>query len=63
MRNLVKTVNSLPPDFKGKLDVLLNDINPIVTNRNLLVLYVLSAVRPERDAAELALHIMYSSAI
>ncbi|KAG5643369.1 hypothetical protein DXG03_001017 [Asterophora parasitica] len=64
VRNLVKTVNGLPANYEGKCDILFNDINPLVVGHNLLVLWAL--LNPDLDidaAAELALHLMYSSCL
>ncbi|KAG6817140.1 hypothetical protein H0H87_012331, partial [Tephrocybe sp. NHM501043] len=62
IRNLVRTVNSLPADFKGQCDILFNDYNPLVVGHNIVVLWALLGqdIAPD-DAAELALHFMYSS--
>ncbi|KAF9063960.1 hypothetical protein BDP27DRAFT_1384839 [Rhodocollybia butyracea] len=64
IRNLVNTVNNLSKDFQGKLDVLLNNSDPIITNRILVILYALLTPGPSFDeAAELAVHLMYSSVL
>ncbi|PFH53232.1 hypothetical protein AMATHDRAFT_138007 [Amanita thiersii Skay4041] len=60
--NAVRTVNSLPQDYKGKCNILLNNVDPIVMNRNLLILYVLLSPGPSfEESAELAVHLMYST--
>ncbi|KAF8074568.1 hypothetical protein FPV67DRAFT_587451 [Lyophyllum atratum] len=64
IRNLVRTVNGLPDAYQGKCDILFNDWNPLVVGHNLVVLWAL--LNPQLsidDAAELALHIMYSSSL
>ncbi|GLB43235.1 hypothetical protein LshimejAT787_1301360 [Lyophyllum shimeji] len=64
IRNLVRTVNGLPGDYQGKCDILFNDWNTLVVGHNLIVLRAL--LSPELaidDAAELALHLMYSSSL
>ncbi|KAK0238484.1 hypothetical protein EDD85DRAFT_826999 [Armillaria nabsnona] len=64
IRNLVETVNGLPKHYQGKCDILLNDIDPIVVNRNLIILFALLGSGPSMDeAAELATHLMYSAAL
>ena len=60
--NVVRTVNSLPLNYRGKCDFLLNNVDAVVTNRNLLVLYALLSPGPSiEEAAELATHLMYSA--
>jgi hypothetical protein len=60
--NLVQTVNNLPRHYRGKYDILLNNADAVVTNRNLLILYALLSPGPSiEEAAELATHLMYST--
>ncbi|EAU90186.1 hypothetical protein CC1G_05724 [Coprinopsis cinerea okayama7 len=62
LRNLIRTVNCLPKGYQGRCDILFNDPDAISANRNLLILYILVSAGPSIDeAAELALHLMYSS--
>ncbi|KAG6816033.1 hypothetical protein H0H93_008656 [Arthromyces matolae] len=62
LRNLIRTVNGLPEDYAGQCDILFNDINPLVVGHNIVVLWALLNPGLEQDeAAELALHLMYSS--
>lgn len=56
----MKTINSLPSDYSGKLDILLNDANPFVFCRNLILLLILGGVPDENLAADVALHFWYS---
>ncbi|KAJ7663921.1 hypothetical protein DFH06DRAFT_986293 [Mycena polygramma] len=64
LRNLIRTINSLPPDYAGYCDVLLNDTNPVLVNRNLVILFVLLSSGPSLDeAAEFCTHLMYSAVI
>ncbi|KAF8880175.1 hypothetical protein BD779DRAFT_1100242 [Infundibulicybe gibba] len=64
IRNLVKTVNGLPEGYRGKCEILLNDINDIVVNRNLVALFVLLSPGPSiEEAAEMAIHAIYSCAL
>ncbi|KAF5332121.1 hypothetical protein D9611_008183 [Ephemerocybe angulata] len=62
IRNLVETLNSLPKGYQGTCDVLLNEADTVSANRNLVILYILMTAGPSIDeAAELAMHLMYSS--
>ncbi|KAJ7863191.1 hypothetical protein B0H13DRAFT_2070916 [Mycena leptocephala] len=64
LRNLIRTINSLPSDYTGYCDVLLNDTNPILANRNLIILFVLLSSGPSlEEAAEFSTHLMYSAAL
>ncbi|KAJ7173458.1 hypothetical protein C8R46DRAFT_115452 [Mycena filopes] len=64
LRNLIRTVNSLPWDYAGYCDILLNDTNPVLVNRNLVILFVLLSSGPSlEEAAEFATHLMYSAAL
>ncbi|KAJ8695118.1 hypothetical protein PTI98_007733 [Pleurotus ostreatus] len=38
IRNMVQTVNGLPVDYAGKCSIVLNDKNPIIVARNMLIL-------------------------
>lgn len=44
LRNFVRTVNELPEDYTGSLNVLLNDRNPWICCRNLLILLILGGM-------------------
>ncbi|KAG6901282.1 hypothetical protein C0995_014250 [Termitomyces sp. Mi166 len=62
LRNLIRTVNCLPAEYDGRCDILFNDFNSLVVGHNIVVLWVL--LNPDLatdDAAEFALHLMYSS--
>ncbi|KAJ7237269.1 hypothetical protein B0H12DRAFT_108636 [Mycena haematopus] len=64
IRNLIMMVNDLPDNYTGNCSILCNDINGIVVNRNLVILFVLlTAGANIVDAAELAIHLMYSAAL
>ncbi|KAK1226941.1 hypothetical protein PQX77_010074 [Marasmius sp. AFHP31] len=64
IRNLVKTVNSLPKNYSGRCEIVLNDTDATVINRNLVILFALLGAGPSLDeAAELATHLMYSTAL
>lgn len=60
LRNVIRTVNELPQDYDGTLNILLNDRNPFICSRNLAILLVLSQLADENEAAEHALFIWYS---
>lgn len=64
IRNVILTVNDLPDNYTGKCSILCNDINGVVVNRNLVILFVLlTAGADVAEAAELAVHLMYSAAL
>ncbi|KAK7685060.1 hypothetical protein QCA50_011897 [Cerrena zonata] len=60
LRNAVYTVNSLPMNYSGHLTVVMNDHDPQVTFRNLLLLMLLGSISDIKAAAELTLHLWYS---
>ncbi|KAJ7230408.1 hypothetical protein GGX14DRAFT_583140 [Mycena pura] len=63
-RTLIRTVNSLPSDYAGYCDILLNDINPVLLNRSLVILFILLSSGPSlEEAAEFSAHLMYSAAL
>jgi hypothetical protein len=51
----------LPIDYSGHLTVLLNDREPVMVIRNILLLLILGTVSNNIEAAELALHFWYSA--
>ena len=60
----MKTVNSLPAGYGGRLDVLLNNNNSITLNRILVILCVLLSPGPSiEELAELTTHLMYSASL
>ena len=60
----MRTINSLPPDYTGKCDILFNDRDHIVVHRNFIILFtLLNSDIPIPVAAELALEFMYSAAL
>jgi hypothetical protein len=61
IRNVVLTVNGLPEDYTGQLDITINDITPFVTIRNILLLSLLGKIPNTRKAADVALHVWYSA--
>jgi hypothetical protein len=54
-------VNSLPEDYSGKLTIVHNDHNYLVTLRNILILQILGTVSDVRLAADIVLHLWYSA--
>lgn len=56
LRNLAVTVNTLSLSFNKKLTLVINDLNPFVSMRNLVLFAILAQVPNIEDAAELALH-------
>ena len=63
LRNLVRTVKNLPPDYAGKINVLLNDNQNFVVLRNIVLLETLGSNSDKRKAADIALHLWYSAFI
>ncbi|KIJ61529.1 hypothetical protein HYDPIDRAFT_183158 [Hydnomerulius pinastri MD-312] len=60
LRHIVETINSLGPEYSGKINILLNDIQPGIVSRNILLLLILATVPDEATAADIALHFWYS---
>lgn len=63
MRNVIQTINNIPEDYTGRVNVLINDINPYVTLRNLLILQILGTTPDKSKAVDVALHMWYSAFI
>ncbi|KAK0445948.1 hypothetical protein EV421DRAFT_1734578 [Armillaria borealis] len=61
LRNVVRTINQLPEDYTGTTEIVLNDFNPIVVCRNLMILSILGTIGDVEEAAEHALHLWYSA--
>jgi hypothetical protein len=61
MRNIIRTVNELPNNYSGHLTILLNDREPVMVIRNILLLLILGTASNTIEAAELALHFWYSA--
>lgn len=60
----MRTINGLPNNYRGKCTVLFNDKNPIVLNRNVVILFALLSHGPTIDeAAEFAAHLTYSAGL
>ncbi|OJA20467.1 hypothetical protein AZE42_04908 [Rhizopogon vesiculosus] len=60
LRHVVQTINSLPDDYSGHLQVLINDRTLPVVTRNIAILLILGTVSDETMAADIALHFWYS---
>ncbi|KAM6494778.1 protein of unknown function (DUF4470) domain containing protein [Amanita muscaria] len=60
LRHVLRSFNSLPSDYSGHLNILLNDINPSIFCRNVVLLLILGNVSDETMAADMALHFWYS---
>jgi hypothetical protein len=58
---VILTVNGLPEDYTGHLDITINDLTVFVTLRNMLLLSILGKAIDVRKAADAALHIWYSA--
>ena len=63
LRHVLSTVNGLPPTYSGRLTILLNDINPVIICRNILLLLILGNIPDKVVAADVALHFWYSAFI
>ncbi|KAK0224510.1 hypothetical protein EDD85DRAFT_243310 [Armillaria nabsnona] len=60
LRNVVRTINELPEDYSGSIKIVLNDHNPMVVCRNLMILSILGIISDVEEGAEHALHLWYS---
>jgi len=60
LRHVVQTINALPHDCSGHLQVLINDRCLHVVARNIAILLILGTVSDEKMAADIALHFWYS---
>ncbi|KDR80410.1 hypothetical protein GALMADRAFT_242832 [Galerina marginata CBS 339.88] len=56
LRNVVRTVNELPSDYSGELTILLNDREPTIVLRNMLILAILGTIEDVPQAADIAVH-------
>ncbi|EDR07431.1 uncharacterized protein LACBIDRAFT_298608 [Laccaria bicolor S238N-H82] len=61
LRHVIRTVNSLPPDFSGNLNILVNDRCLPIVCRNIILLLILGTISDEHLAADVALHFWYST--
>ncbi|KAG2123462.1 hypothetical protein DEU56DRAFT_48468 [Suillus clintonianus] len=60
LRHAVQTINALPEDYSGHLQVLVNDFCLPVVARNIVILLILGTVHDETMAVDIALHFWYS---
>ncbi|KIL61611.1 hypothetical protein M378DRAFT_166732 [Amanita muscaria Koide BX008] len=60
LRHALRSFNGLPSDYSGHLNILVNDVNPSVFCRNVVLLLILGNVADETMAADIALHFWYS---
>jgi hypothetical protein len=60
LRHIVQTINALPRDYSGHLQVLINDRCLPVVARNIAILLILGTISDEAMAADVALHFWYS---
>lgn len=60
LRHVLKTVNGLPMTYSGELSTLVNDFNPLISCRNIVLLLILGTVDDEALAVDMAIHFWYS---
>ncbi|KAG8986472.1 hypothetical protein FRB90_003979 [Tulasnella sp. 427] len=65
LRNVIKTLNGLPPDYAGQCTIVINDFHPQVAIRNVALLcMLLDASGPSAElTAEAVLHVLYSASL
>ncbi|RDB18739.1 hypothetical protein Hypma_014684 [Hypsizygus marmoreus] len=61
LRHIIRTINELPSEFDGQIDVLINDREGIVVLRNIILLLILGTISDKEKAADMALHFWYSA--
>jgi len=61
LRHVLRTFNGLPSCYSGHISILLNDFNPFIFCRNVVLLLILGNVSDETIAADMALHFWYST--
>lgn len=61
LRNVIKTVNSIPDDFEKKVHIVINDKDMDVSARNILILFLTYTIDDPDKAADLIIHLWYSS--
>ena len=57
----MRTINALPSDYSGNLNILINDHTLPVVCRNIILLLILGTIPDEVIAADIALHFWYSA--
>lgn len=63
LRNVVKTIISLPKGFSGGLSVDINDRDMDIVARNIIFLLLFYTIEDAEEAAECVLHLWYSALI
>lgn len=63
MRNVVKTVASLPDTYTGQVLLAVNDLDLEIVARNLIMLLIALKVRDSEQAVQSIIHIWYSASI
>jgi hypothetical protein len=63
IRNVVKTVASLPTEFTGRIDAYVNDKDLDVVARNIILILVALSVDNEDEAVGCMIHTWYSASI
>ncbi|TCD70997.1 hypothetical protein EIP91_000495 [Steccherinum ochraceum] len=63
LRNVILTINALPPDFDRQITIVVNDIDPYIVVRNMVLLSILGSSLDSADAANVALHSWYSACV
>lgn len=56
----MRTLNCLPSNYSGNLEILLNDHNVPIVCRNIVILLILGTIPDKTVAADIALHFWYS---
>jgi hypothetical protein len=63
LRNVVRTITSLPKGFSGGLSVHINDRDMDIVARNIIFLLLFYTIEDAEEAAECVLHLWYSALI
>ena len=63
MRNVVKTVASLPDTYTGEVLLAINDLDLDIVARNLIMLLIALKVEDSEQAVQSIIHIWYSASI
>jgi hypothetical protein len=61
LRNVAKTIGSLPAEYKQPFNVVINDLDHYVVARNLIMLLVLLTSEDEQKAVDSVIHWLYSA--
>jgi hypothetical protein len=63
LRDIVLSINAIPADYPGRISITINDANPYITARNLLIILAIAGVKSTSLAVDIALHLWYSAFI